>query len=526
MSSNFQLLNDSSDEDDRSRTTETGTIITNHNGVGGGNGGEQDIELDRPLLTSPTIADIDGVGAHPDESALILEDIQFRDDTNLQQEQKQTQQQQQQGGKKKVPLWCYVILVAALLAMSSSGPALKKMDVPPLRKASWRLQVTSIMLLIGFLVDLHTLYPLFEIHLAKSFVGVLPAGLVSSLPISWQTVLINVRQTKFASIDERRTEQSECRARFLSWKTWVILTGTGCVLAGHFGMWISSLNKTSLSHSLLFVTSNPIMIVIVMVVMRKPISKGEIFGCLIGFIGLVITMFDSLFLTSGPVNGIRPTVYGDFLALMAAVCIVFYLFAGSNLRTWMSLYLYAFPVTFIASLVLTFSSLIFETMPVAKEGQNFGVFGWASPAFVWLALYVAFFPGIVGHTGVNAIIKYVEPVVISVTLLLEPPIGTVMGYFVGEGEIPGIFTYIGGPIVVAGCGMVTVASYFRNKREQAATQTADVSNVSLDVDVDDASVSSSIASSNEIMMDAIPNQYSNLSSDQVPSVVVEVDDSK
>eukprot|EP01133_Synstelium_polycarpum_P014261 gene14261-16833_t len=376
-----------------------------------------------------------------------------KDDSEMEEIQiTQDQAASAQAAQSRTPWWCWVLLISALLAMSSSGPALMTFkDPPPIKKASWRLQSTSLILFVGFLFDLHTIYPLLDVQLARWFVVRLPSAFVSMLPAGARDVLAGIEKQPYESITDRRSAQAEIRARYFSRRTFTILVLTGIALGLHFGFWVTSLNKTSLSHSLLFVTSNPIMIVIVMLVMRKPISKGEVIGCFIGFLGLVITLFDSLFLHA-ETTGVKPTVFGDFLALLGAVCIVFYLFAGQNLRSWLSLYLYAFPVTFTGSILLSIGSAIFEDNPIPKEGQSFGVFGWMSPGFIWITLYVAFFPGIIGHTGVNAIIKYVEPVVISVTLLLEPPIGVLMGWMVGIGGMPGIFTYIGGPIVMLGCG--------------------------------------------------------------------------
>ncbi len=47
-----------------------------------------------------------------------------------------------------VPLHAWLILAAALVAVSSAGAVLQIIDgVPPILKASWRLQATSLLLL-------------------------------------------------------------------------------------------------------------------------------------------------------------------------------------------------------------------------------------------------------------------------------------------------------------------------------------------------------------------------------------------
>mgnify|MGYP007114703030 CR=1 FL=1 len=47
-------------------------------------------------------------------------------------------------------------------------------------------------------------------------------------------------------------------------------------------------------------------------------------------------------------------------------------------------------------------------------------------------------PGIFGHTSINAALKYVDPLVISVTLMVEPIVGSVMGWMLDLSGIPGL----------------------------------------------------------------------------------------
>ncbi len=44
-----------------------------------------------------------------------------------------------------------------------------------------------------------------------------------------------------------------------------------------------------------------------------------------------------------------------------------------------------------------------------------------------LRRYLAVVPGIVGHTGLNTVLKYLSPLVISLSTTTEPLIGACMG---------------------------------------------------------------------------------------------------
>jgi len=252
------------------------------------------------------------------------------------------------------------------------------------------------------------------------------------------------------------------RKKYFTPKTFGILLLSGTALAIHFGCWVASLDETSLAHSLLFVTCHPIVIVLGLLTLRRPISKGEVLGAIIGFIGLAITLLDTLFNPSEGEDA--PSFFGDFLAFLGALAIIIYLYAGKSLRSWVSLYMYAFPVTFISAVWLGAVSSLFEKKPTPIEGESYGLFGWSSTTFIPVIIYLAIVPGFVGHTGINAIIKYLDPVVISVTLLMEPVIGSFMGYFAGVSTLPGLYTFLGGPVIIAGCVWVTVAAH---KRAQA-----------------------------------------------------------
>ena len=74
-------------------------------------------------------------------------------------------------------------------------------------------------------------------------------------------------------------------------------------------------------------------------------------------------------------------------------------------------FLYATPVTAIAAVLLIPMSIIF--------GESTQPFGWLqSDLFIWFLL-LAIFAGIFGHTGLNACLRYLTPLTISVAVTLS-----------------------------------------------------------------------------------------------------------
>ena len=287
----------------------------------------------------------------------------------------------------RTPPLVWGLLVAGVIGVSSAGAILSHVDeIPPLMRASWRLQITVLMLL--------------------------PFAI-------WQYREMDV------SNKQRLTEK----------RTLLIIVGSGLALAAHFGTWVSSLDHTSLAHSLLFVTSHPIIIVIgTAILVRKP-HRLETTGALIGLLGAGITLLDAA-------NDGDVTLLGDMLAFAGAITVVGYIVAGRILREWMPVFVYAVPVTLIGAILLIPFSIVM--------GEKTAALGWIESDLLSWFILLAFLAGIVGHTGLNACLRWLPPLTISFAVTLEPIIGAFIGWFFFSEGVPGKWTWIGGSILILG----------------------------------------------------------------------------
>lgn len=303
----------------------------------------------------------------------------------------------------KAPLWVWGLLVAAVCGVSSAGALFQHVDsVPPLLRASWRLQLTSLVLAPFFIFQ-------------------------------W------IQQND--SVKSRMFEQ----------KTLIILSLSGCALALHFGSWVASLDATSLTHSLLFVTAHPLIIIVGMGFLgtffighRLP-NRRETLGAIIGFSGAALTLLDQ----GHQQGGHTVTLWGDALAFFGAVFVVGYIISGRILREWMPIFLYAFPVTLLASILLVPASWIME-----PEFASFGVMGWIEAEYFPWFLALALIAGLLGHTGLNTCLRYISPLTISTSVTLEPLIGSFIGWAFFDSGVPGQWTWVGGPILILGVVLV------------------------------------------------------------------------
>ena len=309
--------------------------------------------------------------------------------------------------QSNTPKWVWLLLTAAVFGVSSAGALFQQVDdVPPLLRASWRLQLTAIILA--------------------------PMAFVQ-----W-------------SIHKEQIKDKMYQSNTIKW-----LVASGFFLALHFGAWVASLDETSLTHSLLFVTAHPLIIVFGMLVLAKfatkyrTPNKKEILGACIGFLGAGLALVDQ----GSQQGGHTVTIWGDFLAFLGAVFVVGYLISGRVLRKWMPIFVYAFPVTLIGALLLIPASLILE-----PTSADLAIFGWLDVDYLPWFLALALIAGILGHTGLNTCLRYTPPLVVSTSVTMEPIIGSLIGYAIFDSGLPGFWTWIGGPILIAGIILVIIGT--------------------------------------------------------------------
>ena len=124
------------------------------------------------------------------------------------------------------------------------------------------------------------------------------------------------------------------------------------------------------------------------------------------------------------------TLLGDIAAIIGAIAVVCYFLAGRKLRQWMPLFVYILPVTAIAAIFLAIMSMMLEGI-FSMSDENISMFGWMSSSWIWYVVYLAAFPGIVGHAGISAVLRWFPPIIVSVAILFEPLVGSFIGWIFG-----------------------------------------------------------------------------------------------
>jgi drug/metabolite transporter (DMT)-like permease len=358
------------------------------------------------------------------------------------------------------PCWLVGLgLLFAITMCSSAGVVftilVNEMNVPPALCVSWRLAWVEIIQLLPFSVTIHGVKQRDKEKLQAVYRWEKEGTeLANSVGIDDQTAI---------SLEEAPLSLEEGPLMPRIFRAIPLVALSGCCLGAHFSAWVWSLQLTSLTHSFLWVSMGPIILTAcAWVLFLSGSSKDaptwmESSGTLVGFAGAVLMLGD-IGNISSELSGRHPTIFGDFVALLGACAVSAYLVIGRELREWMPLWVYAFGV--VGSAYMT--SLLLAT--ITGELTTSNVLGFLDLPYVWYALYLGVGPGIGGHTLLNGLLKYVSPLTISTAMLAEPLVGSVIGYVVGRQVMPGIYTWIGGLVLIGGLLLLFYGENEKRKR--------------------------------------------------------------
>lgn len=204
-----------------------------------------------------------------------------------------------------------LVLLVSIVAVSTASILIRLTDAPPMAIATWRLALSTLMLLPFFL----------------------KRGGVSKIRTMGQRELL-------------------------------LLAGVGVVLAVHFATWITSLSLTSVASSVIFVHVDPIFVALVShFIFKERVSRRVTLGIVVAFVGASIIAFGDLGIGGG-------NLAGDALSLVGGVALGIYILAGRRLRQRHDLTTYVTPIYAVSAAVLALGSV---AIGVPLFGYDFGV---------------------------------------------------------------------------------------------------------------------------------------------------------
>jgi drug/metabolite transporter (DMT)-like permease len=215
---------------------------------------------------------------------------------------------------------------------------------------------------------------------------------------------------------------------------WLLATASGIFLALHFAAWVTSLEYTSVTSSVVLDATSPMWVAIgSWLLLRERLTRPVIFGLIVAVAGsLVIGLGDMTHGTSSV------SLLGNSLALVGALMVTGYWLIGRRVRGSLSLAPYVAIVYSMAAVVL----LIMVT------GARQPLTGYDTTTYAWLVL-LALVPQLVGHSSFNWALARLPAVFVAVATLGEPIGATVLAYFLLN-ETPTTIRIFGAALVLAG----------------------------------------------------------------------------
>ena len=131
-------------------------------------------------------------------------------------------------------------------------------------------------------------------------------------------------------------------------------------------------------------------------------------------------------------------VYGDLLALLAAIAVAVYTLIGQVVRRSASTSVYTYVVYAVCAAVLLILCLV--------QGHALFDFGFSA---VIVGLLLAIFSTILGHSIFSWCLKYFSPSFVSASKLCEPVVAAIFAAFL-FGELPGWLQILGGALILGG----------------------------------------------------------------------------
>jgi len=239
--------------------------------------------------------------------------------------------------------------------------------------------------------------------------------------------------------------RSELRLR----KRWEIVLAllSGLCLALHFAAWITSLEYTTVTSSVVLVATTPLWVALLSpITLKEPLTRLIWIGMVLVILGsIVVGLSDTCTLFAGKIA--CPTFQdlvtgeaflGDLLALIGAWMAAGYVLIGRRLRTQMSLVPYIFIVYGVAAGFLIIIMLLVGYSP----------WGYPPELYFWVVL-LAIIPQLLGHSTFNWALGFLPAAYVAITLMGEPIGSTVLAYIILK-ETPTAVKMFGAMLILAG----------------------------------------------------------------------------
>ena len=207
---------------------------------------------------------------------------------------------------------------------------------------------------------------------------------------------------------------------------------SGLFLAIHFAVWFESLRHTSVASSTTIVCTEVIWVSLGFCLFLKGKLSGK------ALLSIGITLLGSFLIALSDSAAGESNLYGDFLALIAAIAVAVYTLIGRTVRRTVTTTVYTF---------LVYSSCA-AALVLLCGVQKYGLFAYGFRGIA-VGFFLAIFSTILGHSIFSWCLRYFSPSFVSASKLCEPVAAAAMAAILfGEGM--GMMQILGGALILGG----------------------------------------------------------------------------
>ncbi|MFF2093216.1 DMT family transporter [Paenibacillus sp. NPDC058174] len=206
----------------------------------------------------------------------------------------------------------------------------------------------------------------------------------------------------------------------LSARQWGWLAASGAMLALHFLLWMASLRLTTVASSTVILTLEPVFVMIgSYFLFRTKANRMMLLGMGIALIGSVV-------IGSGDFGLSPQALLGDLLSLLGAAAVAVHMLIGKELRKEVNAFAYNFWVFLFAATSLALYNLVQGNAFGGYSGKEWGIF-----------LLLAIVPTLFGHYLFNWLLQYMKAAAVSMSVLGEPVIASLLAWMLLKEPLTG-----------------------------------------------------------------------------------------
>lgn len=257
---------------------------------------------------------------------------------------------------------------------------------------------------------------------AKSFAAYELLYIVGIIAISFSSIFIRWSDADISIIAMYRLYLTNLIMLPLVWKyraelfqlrarQWQLLALSGMMLALHFLLWMASLRLTTVASSTVILTLEPVIVMLCSYWLF--LTKAN----RIMLWGMGIALIGSIVIGSGDFALSREALLGDVLSFLGAAAVAVHVLIGKQLRKDMSAFAYNFWVFALAATALAFYNIALGNSFTGYSPKEWGIF-----------LLLAIVPTLFGHYLFNWLLKHMSATAVSMSVLGEPVIASLLAW--------------------------------------------------------------------------------------------------